>query len=576
MRNNHDAEYFLHWTRAAAGAISFSQPSGLSAAGDWIYLCDRGHNRILGWRGSRALTRAADMVLGQPDAESAEPGGSRHGLNWPCGVTAAAKILAVADTWNDRLLLWMPRPESAREPDLILPVKRPWDVWTDGARLAVAAEGEGALLLWRSLPSSSASAPDARLDAVGQMRSPRSIATDGTTWMVGDARSGSSGGPQGNFVWRALTGDSQAHDLFLPRLPGSPLWLQGSGDASGFWLVGGDLMHWRSAPDSETAAPDLRVRGLSAGLLPGADTCVTREVLLVSQPEQNRVGALPRQPAGGFGTRLHAYGTSPASPEMWGMRLAAGDGWLAAVDSRSKRIRTWVNVAPDAPNTTLETELPYGAAAAWAGTLLAACDTKLDVFTFTPAGLRPARPSEVSLQGLSGLPAIGSIACDGPTLAVAAAEGPLVLLFRRQRAGWRPCGRLFTAGAAQLGLSGEWLAVSAGSRANLHRLGPTGEPSRGQPLKLPTGSSASAIALRGEALVVVDSERNEALGWQSVTAAAAGGNPDWRSGDAAGPGAPGIGRRRLAHPSSVALTSGHALVAESSVSCRIAAYRCRP
>jgi hypothetical protein len=139
-----------------------------------LFVADAGNHRVLGWRGAPTADRPADLVLGQPDFMTAaelphRPQGP-HRLRFPYGLTTAAGALAVADTANNRILLWplaagMPEgPEAAAvlgQPTFDAAGENRWTAVTDdtlcwpygiashGDLLAVADSGNNRVTLWR-------------------------------------------------------------------------------------------------------------------------------------------------------------------------------------------------------------------------------------------------------------------------------------------------------------------------------------------------------------------------------------------------------------------------------------------
>jgi hypothetical protein len=78
-----------------------------------LFVCDTGHHRLMVWRQAPSADQAdADIVIGQPDFSG--EGRNARGeigaatLNMPTGVAACDGVLAVADAWNHRVLIWQP------------------------------------------------------------------------------------------------------------------------------------------------------------------------------------------------------------------------------------------------------------------------------------------------------------------------------------------------------------------------------------------------------------------------------------------------------------------------------------
>lgn len=91
-----------------------------------LFVCDTGHHRLLIWNSaSKQDGTPADIVIGQPDFTS--EGRNAKGdigaatLNVPTGVAACDGVLAVADAWNHRVLIWHRFPTRSNEPaDVVL------------------------------------------------------------------------------------------------------------------------------------------------------------------------------------------------------------------------------------------------------------------------------------------------------------------------------------------------------------------------------------------------------------------------------------------------------------------------
>ncbi len=115
-----------------------------------------------------------DVVLGQPDFETFES--SPAGMNNPAGVASDGVRLAVADTNNNRVLLWnsIPAVHNA-PPDVVLGqpdmsgftpdtspsgMRGPQGLWLDAGKLFVADTQNSRVLIWNSIPSANGQAPD--------------------------------------------------------------------------------------------------------------------------------------------------------------------------------------------------------------------------------------------------------------------------------------------------------------------------------------------------------------------------------------------------------------------------------
>lgn len=97
-------------------AKSFRWVHDISGNEEMIYFADAGNHRVLGWNGTLDSDRNADIVLGQENfAKNSEfpyvkQGASR--LRFPYSVSVDKKLVAVADTANNRVLFWNELPKN--------------------------------------------------------------------------------------------------------------------------------------------------------------------------------------------------------------------------------------------------------------------------------------------------------------------------------------------------------------------------------------------------------------------------------------------------------------------------------
>jgi NHL repeat len=91
-----------------------------------LFVCDTGHHRLMIWRKPPSGDQVdADIVIGQPDfsreGRNAKGEVGAATLNMPTGVAASGGVLAVADAWNHRILIWHGYPETSNRPaDVVL------------------------------------------------------------------------------------------------------------------------------------------------------------------------------------------------------------------------------------------------------------------------------------------------------------------------------------------------------------------------------------------------------------------------------------------------------------------------
>ncbi|TFZ07275.1 hypothetical protein EZ313_11935 [Ramlibacter henchirensis] len=178
-------------SRLRCGASGLNQPLGvaLSSNGSMVVVADTHNNRvnIYNFPQSGAFEPPLQTVLGQASPSQCDPnrntGPSEFTLNRPTGVWTDGARLVVADTQNNRVLIWdtIPQPgasDAARGADRVLgqhdfesvqpnrgldaptrfALHGPKSVASDGTRLAVADTGNNRVLIWLNFASRSSGA----------------------------------------------------------------------------------------------------------------------------------------------------------------------------------------------------------------------------------------------------------------------------------------------------------------------------------------------------------------------------------------------------------------------------------
>lgn len=158
---------------AAPAADSFRWPHDADGDGSTLLVADAGNHRVLGWSGCPDRDGPAAFALGQPDRASTRewPHGPQGAgaLRFPYALSVDAGRLAVADTANNRVLLWdaLPQADGAAadavvgQPDFDANGENRWDavrqdtlcwpygICLRGSVLAVADSGNNRVMLWR-------------------------------------------------------------------------------------------------------------------------------------------------------------------------------------------------------------------------------------------------------------------------------------------------------------------------------------------------------------------------------------------------------------------------------------------
>ena len=203
-------------------------------------------------------TIAASLVLGDKDATKTPPepiaATTRTGFRQPVAVASDGKVLVVADTNNNRVLIWNPLPTTDSAPATVVlgqtnfttvgplvvnanSFRSPQGVWIQGSRLFVADTQNDRILIWNTIPTQNNQPADVVLGQpdfvtappISQvlttlvanskiMLSPTSVTSDGTRLIVSDL------GYNRVLIWNSIpTSNQKAADVVIgqPDFAGS-------------------------------------------------------------------------------------------------------------------------------------------------------------------------------------------------------------------------------------------------------------------------------------------------------------------------------------------------------------------
>jgi hypothetical protein len=159
-----------------ASADSLYWPFGIGVVHGRFYVADTGNRRVLFWEGLPEAGRPADGVLGQPDllqnSENRGEGVGPSSFRWAHAI-AGDERLFVADAGNHRVLGWSPQPRGDANASLVLGQKDfasarelnygeqsaaklrfPYGASYEGGLLAVADTANNRVLLYEDPPES--------------------------------------------------------------------------------------------------------------------------------------------------------------------------------------------------------------------------------------------------------------------------------------------------------------------------------------------------------------------------------------------------------------------------------------
>jgi hypothetical protein len=191
--NNANADFVLGQpdfltTTFGTAANQMGGPESIRVSGGKLIVDDYGNSRILIWNSAPTTsTQPADVVVGQTGFGLNGSSCTQTGLSYPESIETAGGKLIVADSVNNRVLIWNTIPTSNGAPaDVVLgqnsfttcvrndddqngvadatPTARtlnyPSDVWSDGTRLIVADAQNNRVLIWSTIPTSNFTPPD--------------------------------------------------------------------------------------------------------------------------------------------------------------------------------------------------------------------------------------------------------------------------------------------------------------------------------------------------------------------------------------------------------------------------------
>ena len=358
-----DADILLSGIRFndSGGPLMFNHPTGLATDGTRLLLADRFNNRVLIW--TTLPTSGADepsIVLGQANFVTNDPGTGLNQMNWPgaVSVTTAGQVV-VADSYNDRILIWNTFPTRSGQPaDVQLThadLAWPWGVWTDGTRLAATSTSKSKILFWNTLPSSGNPAPSFSSTGGGRLGTPRTITTNGRWFGVGDHNSRAGAGDITTHVWQSFPTSDTAPDFGMrDPIDGNYAWLTGDFTTRGELAFFGRYLHiYGAAPSSATAAAQLTVQQYPFNGGDGAAVAVAGSRIFLSAYNGNRLVVYRTVPTADTDPDF-AIGSPDICTNTLDTRFYATNG-VPATDGRSlwvssdfdRRMYVWKDIPDD-------------------------------------------------------------------------------------------------------------------------------------------------------------------------------------------------------------------------------------
>lgn len=164
------------------GPLTFYWPFGIAVVADRFYIADTGNRRVLAWDGLPGPDDEPSLVLGQPSADARDENRGELGpdsFRWPHGIAGNDDRVFVADAGNHRLLGWQPAPVSDGPATMVLgqtdfvtgsefpyipqtptSMRFPYAVDIESDIMVVADTANNRILVWDTVPSSSTTPAD--------------------------------------------------------------------------------------------------------------------------------------------------------------------------------------------------------------------------------------------------------------------------------------------------------------------------------------------------------------------------------------------------------------------------------
>jgi uncharacterized protein (TIGR03437 family) len=358
----------------------------------------------------------ASLVLGQPNfTTTPSPNLSQSGFRTPTGVASDGQILVVADTDNNRVLIWKTIPTANNQPaDIVLgqkdfstaqqpPVlnsssfRGPEGVWVQGTRLFVADTQNHRVMVWNSIPTANNQPADYVLGepnfttappsttsdlppTANNLFSPVSVTSDGQRLFVTDL------GHNRVLIWNSIpTQTAQAADVVV----GQPtMTTEGDNNYAGTCVTNGtDSAGYPTYPSGcQTFCASTGTDSAGNPIYP------IRCGLTLSFPRFALSDGKRLFIADGGNDRVLVYENVPgANGQRADIILGQPDEFTDQVTSSINTFRPDANILESAPNT-IRTPLSL----AWDGTNLYVSDpSDLRVLVFTPAS------PNISINGIT-------------------------------------------------------------------------------------------------------------------------------------------------------------------------------
>ena len=556
----------------SGGPLLFNHPKGIATDGTVLMMADGNNNRVLLWDDLPTSNTEPTIVFGQQNFDTNNSGESETELKWPADVAAGGNKYVIADTYNHRILIWNELPSTnASSPDLILTSSDyddtpytepnveqfawPWGVWTDGEKLIVASTSGGSansdirfggwVLIWNSFPTSSDQPADIVLSANREMGTPRSITTDGESFLIiGDHNAQGQSSQSGNWLWNTFPTESeQPHDDFLTEeMPFG--WMSGDVTSNGDLMMIGDGIHvWDGIPESGNTSPAYTIDGdgweLRGG--DGSTIAITGDTVYVSDYNTNRIIGFNQPPSRPNSTPDFVIGAPDIQTNTLkdnyfisnGIPLSLESGGLIIGDGMNTRLLCWDETPQSSgqtPDQVIDIQDEIIAMTEHDGTILVA--GKWDGLKIwengTPCDGRPADKTFRNTVGSIDIGNLQSIAYDNKYFYLLDGRGTLHIWKNIPEEGDEPkFSRELNTFEGILYSDGKHLSISGMDTFKFVKVSKLSEDSVFEEIQ--TSDRPQMIGhgiIKDEQVFISDLSQNRVLAWQDLAAAVSGDDPN--------------------------------------------------
>jgi hypothetical protein len=161
-------------------AQDIGAPGSLATDGTKLFLLDLANSRVMVWNTVPTVNyTAANYAIGQPNLTTGNTGTTASTLNGPFSISIAGTKLFIADSGNNRVMVYNTLPTASGasanfalgQPNLTSgtannggisasTLSNPRGVYSDGTRVFVADTGNNRILVWNTMPTTSGQPAD--------------------------------------------------------------------------------------------------------------------------------------------------------------------------------------------------------------------------------------------------------------------------------------------------------------------------------------------------------------------------------------------------------------------------------